>query len=37
MLIPPGFIRDMLLEAEQDRMTDEQIACNAAHGFGAAT
>lgn len=33
----PSFIRDMLLANEKDRMTDVEIANNAAHGFGAAT
>lgn len=32
-----GFIRDMLLADEKDRMTEFEIANNAAHGFGAAT
>ncbi|PVH76700.1 putative cytochrome P450 [Cadophora sp. DSE1049] len=33
----PSFIRDMLLADEKDRMSDVEIANNAAHGFGAAT
>ncbi|KAF2491734.1 cytochrome P450 [Lophium mytilinum] len=33
----PSFIRDMLLSEDKDRLTDVEIANNAAHGFGAAT
>ncbi|KAH6697419.1 putative cytochrome P450 oxidoreductase [Plectosphaerella plurivora] len=32
----PSFIRDMLLDTSEDRLSDKQIAHNAAHGFGAA-
>ncbi|TPX13670.1 uncharacterized protein E0L32_005873 [Thyridium curvatum] len=32
----PSFIRDMILDKDHDRLTDRQIAHNAAHGFGAA-
>lgn len=31
-----GFIGDMLLDKDSDRLDDRQIANNAAHGFGAA-
>ncbi|KAM0323294.1 hypothetical protein ACHAQA_008886 [Verticillium albo-atrum] len=32
----PSFIRDMLTDMSDDRLSDKQIAHNAAHGFGAA-
>ncbi|KAG8158553.1 hypothetical protein KVR01_011675 [Diaporthe batatas] len=32
----PSFIRDMLEDKDHDRLTERQIANNAAHGFGAA-
>jgi hypothetical protein len=34
--VSTGFIRDMLLDEDKDRLNDRQIANNAAHGFGAA-
>jgi len=33
----PSFIRDMLLSEDKDKLSDVEIANNAAHGFGAAT
>ncbi|KAH8886614.1 putative cytochrome P450 [Thozetella sp. PMI_491] len=32
----PSFIRDMLMDKDEDQLNDVQIANNAAHGFGAA-
>jgi hypothetical protein len=34
---PLGFIRDMLLTEDKDKLSDVEVANNAAHGFGAAT
>lgn len=37
LFMKAGFIRDMLVDKDADRLSDRQIAHNAGHGFGAAT